>query len=299
MKADIHTHLWPADRTIPSLVKSFAAIGAETEYVMSPEGLLESLGDIDMAVIATLSPGGRASNTELESYHEYTAEQVKKYPDRFMAFCSADPHDPEGSLPYIEDYIERRGFVGLKLHPNVQEFYANDPGMFPIYERMQEYGLPVMFHTGGIGVMPFCDKFGRCEYLDEVACRFPDMAIIMGHAGRGNYTETASILRKHPNVYADISANSARMPGQEHGILAELVKTVKLWSGSVDKLLFGSDYPYYFPNKTVELLKRLGTSAPESISEEDVYKILEVNAGKFIEKHVLPNKRIDTTGSYC
>jgi len=44
---------------------------------------------------------------------------------------------------------------------------------------------------------PFIDDYANIEAIEEVACRFPDMPIIMGHAGRGRHFETASVLRKH------------------------------------------------------------------------------------------------------
>ncbi len=291
MKVDIHTHLWPAEKTTPALMEYFFSRGMNAAHAMSAEGLVQAEeGICDMAVIATLAPGGNTTNAELESYHSHVTRHVKNHPGKLLALCTIDPHDVRCSVSYIENYIESWGFAGLKLHPNIQEFYPNDPSLFPVYGKMQEYGLPVLFHTGGIGVTPFLDKYGDCACLEEVACRFPGLVIIMGHAGRGKYVDTASMLRKHPNVYADISANFAKLKGQEHGILLELIKTVKLWTGGTQKLLFGSDYPFYYPAQTSALLDSIQAMEPDIVTPEDVEKIRNENAYAFMEKYVFQNK---------
>ncbi|MDL2236437.1 amidohydrolase family protein [Christensenellaceae bacterium OttesenSCG-928-K19] len=292
MKVDIHTHLWPCEETSKELVNYFASRGIDIERTLSADGLVASMkGVAELAVIATLAPAGNTSNADLVHFHEYVMKHTRQYPGKLMALCTIDPHNPRESLDYLADYIENKGFCGLKLHQNIQEFYPNDSALFPIYAKMQEYGLPILFHTGGIGIAPFIDKYSNVEALEEVACNFPSLPIIMGHAGRGQYVDTASILRKHKNVYADISANFGKLAGSEHLILSELVKTVKLWTGSVDKLLFGSDYPFYYGNPTLDLLERLPLQEPDFITQEDVRKIAEENAYAFLHKHILDNPR--------
>ena len=75
--------------------------------------------------------------------------------------------------------------------------------------------MPVLFHTGGIGLSGIRDCFGNLDAIDHIACEFPKLPIIMGHAGRIDYRRTAELLRKHPNVYADISTNFSRLHGKE------------------------------------------------------------------------------------
>ncbi len=293
MRADIHTHLWPAEETPEVLRDYFNARGLNIEEILSGEGLVRSMeGVCELAVVSTLAPARRASNQELAAYHAYVARHVQRAEGRLLAFCTADPFGGEESVRCIERYIEQ-GFAGLKLHPNIQGFCANDERVFPLYEKMQEYGLPVLFHTGGIGVKPFFDRYGDCKYVEEVACRFPEMPIIMGHAGRGIYTETASILRKHKNVYADVSANFAKLKGGEHLMLAGLLTTVKMWIGSTEKLLFGSDYPFYQGAQTAALLLRMEQQPPELVTPEEIRSIREENAYRFLEKHVLHRLRGD------
>ena len=292
MKVDIHTHLWPPEETPQVQLDYFASRGIDVKKAMSTEGLLECMqGYCDISVIATLFLGKRASNKELEACHEHVVKNMKAYPGKFLALCCVDPFGGEESLQYLEKYLSSGDFIGLKLHPNIQSFYPNDERVFPIYEKMQEKGLPVLFHSGGIGITPFIDDFANIEAIEEVACRFPSLPIIMGHAGRGKHFDTASVLRKHKNVYADISANFAKLKGYEHTSLEELIKTVKIWIGNVDKLMFGSDYPFYTADVTAACLEKIAAAEPAPITKEDIDAIKNRNAYAFLEKYVFSKNK--------
>ncbi len=92
---------------------------------------------------------------------------------------------------------------------------------------MQKYGLPVLFHTGSLGVIPYRDCFSNPSYIDEVSCDFPEFIIIVGHSGKIYFRETAMLLRKHKNVYADISTNIGRDPLFGHHPMAWLLYKFK------------------------------------------------------------------------
>lgn len=72
-------------------------------------------------------------------------------------------------------------FRGLKLHPNIQCFYADDQRLYPLYQWLEEHHYPALFHTGGIGLNGIRDCYGAPERIDTIACDFPDLPIIMGH----------------------------------------------------------------------------------------------------------------------
>ena len=93
-------------------------------------------------------------------------------------------------------------------------------------------------------------KYGHPEQLEEVALAFPDMKICIGHMGHPWQLETIVLVRKQPNVYADLSGmhihpwelyNTLRM-GLEYGVM--------------HKLFFGTDFPFYTAEQTVTGLMR-------------------------------------------
>jgi hypothetical protein len=101
-------------------------------------------------------------------------------------------------------------------------------------DRAQEYGIPVMFHTG-TSVFPGARvKYGNPIYLDDVAVDFPELKIILAHGGRPIWMATAFfLLRRHANIYLDISS----IPPQR---LLEYFPRIE---EIAHKAMFGSDWP--------------------------------------------------------
>lgn len=74
--------------------------------------------------------------------------------------------------------------------------------------------------------------------LDEIACRFPDLKLWIAHLGHPWCEELNIVIRKHPNLYADMSALHPR-PLQFYCALLNAVEY-----GVADKIFFGTDYPF-------------------------------------------------------
>jgi uncharacterized protein len=116
--------------------------------------------------------------------------------------------------------------------------------------------------------------------LDPVAIRFPEVKIVMAHLGHPYEHECVAVIRKHPNVYADISALHYRPFQLYHSLM--LVQEYGVWN----KLLFGSDYPFTTVNASIEGLRALnlmleGTSLPrldeaqiEALINRDSFQLL-------------------------
>ena len=122
------------------------------------------------------------------------------------------------------------------------------------------------------------------RHLDDVAIRYPDVKIVMAHLSHPYGGECAVTVRKHPNVYTDVSAIHYR-PWQLYNALM-LVQEYGVW----DKLLFGTDYPFASVDNSMEGLRSLkeiveGTNLPrlheaaiESLSEPMDWKPARVAA---------------------
>ena len=162
----MHTHLWPPEDTPQVQLDYFESRGIDVKRAMSAEGLLDAMeGICDAAVIATLYVGSNLPNSEMVKCHEHVKLNMEKHPGKFYALCCVDPFGGEESVEYLKRYLDSGSFIGLKLHPNIQAFYPNDPKVFPIYECLQGYGLPVLFHSGGIGITPFIIAFIKIDSI--------------------------------------------------------------------------------------------------------------------------------------
>ncbi|MDU5307925.1 MAG: amidohydrolase family protein, partial [Varibaculum cambriense] len=165
------------------------------------------------------------------------------------------------------------------------------PQLWPIYKVLEEAHKPVLFHSGDIGVLPLNDQYTSVNRFDSVFCDFPQMPAILGHAGRIDFSRTAGLLRKHSNVYVDISSVIGRDPNFQTHPLRHLITMVKTWAGAVNRILFGSDMPLYSYEKTLGNLDLLIAELQETpdpvISIDDVVAIRDVNSSAFLNRYQL------------
>jgi predicted TIM-barrel fold metal-dependent hydrolase len=108
--------------------------------------------------------------------------------------------------------------------------------------------------------------------LDEIARRFPDLKMWIAHLGHPWCDETVAVIRKHPNLYADMSALDTRKSQLYLAMLAVVEY------GVPHKVFFGTDYPFSTVEASSESLRRInevvaGTGFPR-ISEEVIEGII-------------------------
>ena len=94
----------------------------------------------------------------------------------------------------------------------------------------------------------------------------------MAHLGHPYEGECVAVIRKHPNVYADISALHYRPFQFYHSLM--LVQEYGVWQ----KLLFGSDYPFTTVNASIDGLRKLndmldGTKLPR-LNEQQIESLI-------------------------
>jgi len=106
----------------------------------------------------------------------------------------------------LKRLVNEDGFRGLKLYPTYQQYFLNDPRIYPIYRTAQDLGIPVLIHTGSSIFQGTRLKYGDPLHLDDVAVDFPDLKLVMAHSGRRFCYDSAFFMsRLHKNVYMEIS----------------------------------------------------------------------------------------------
>lgn len=201
-----------------------------------------------------------------------TAAFVRAHPDKLIGFLTLHPFDP-GALDEIERGTQDLGLRGIKLGPNYQNFDPLGPEAFRVFKRAEELGLPILFHQGTSPVQMADLDFAHPRHIDRVAMAFPNLKMILAHMGHPWQVDCFVVIRKHPNVFADISANFYR-PWSYYNALRHATE----W-GVLHKLLFGSDYPIASPQETLDKLWTVndileGTKLPP-VPLEELAKIPE------------------------
>jgi uncharacterized protein len=174
-----------------------------------------------------------------------TAEFVRAYPHKLIGFMSVHP-DEGDVVAEIERCAADLELKGIKLGPNYQDFDPLGPAARRVYETAVRLHLPILFHQGTSPMRTAPLRYAHPLVMDEVAIAFPELRIVMAHLGHPWHADTIAVIRKHPHVYADVSANFYRPWQQYHGL-----RLATEW-GVLDKLVFGSDYPVATPRETLE-----------------------------------------------
>jgi len=203
---------------------------------------------------------------------------VELYPSRFVGFLGVDPSrdGPSRTQADIERAVDHWGFRGVGEIGGC-DFLAPEWGI--VFETCIQKQIPVLVHMG-VPLPSMLLKYGHPFLLDELAHRYPDLAIIAAHSGAPWIMETLAVLVRHPNVYLDISTLPAI-----HEELARIVLTLCAGRGLEDRVLFGSDFPVVDPCSYATAVSKLTVPASirwvmsmPSISASFRQKILEENA---------------------
>jgi predicted TIM-barrel fold metal-dependent hydrolase len=227
----------------------------------------------------TIVFGGKARLSGIWVPDRDVAQYVSEHPDRLIGFLSVDPTQPGWQDELVEGHQDLK-LRGIKLLSMYAGFKPDDPKLDELWKYAAKHNLPVLLHTG----TTFIDKAPlECtlpRLIDNVAIRHPDVRIIMAHISHPYEGECVVTIRKHPNVYADISALHYRPFQLYHSMM--LVQEYGVWQ----KLLFGSDYPFTTVDASIEGVRKLnsmleGTCLPrldmeqmEAMIHRDSLKIL-------------------------
>src|SRR5690606_31610991 len=122
-----------------------------------------------------------------------------------VGFLSVDPTQ-EGWQRELQEGHRSLGLRGIKLMPMYAGFMPHEERLDFLWRYASDHALPVLLHTGTTFVAQAPLEYTLPRHIDNVAIRFPDCKIIMAHLGHPYEGECVAVIRKHANVYADISA---------------------------------------------------------------------------------------------
>lgn len=192
---------------------------------------------------------------------------ANKEPKRIVPFVSLHPRK-RNKNKIIESYI-KDGARGIKIHPPMQRIIPDGKYTYEIAELAKEYHLPILFHCGYSPLAPkWQKKFTNMESYKNIISWFPEVTFILGHSGINEWDKALEIAKNNERVFLELS-------GQPVDVIKTFIK--KLGS---DRLLFGSDWPYY-PTAMPLAKVLLATEGNEKAREMILYK----NAERLLENY--------------
>jgi predicted TIM-barrel fold metal-dependent hydrolase len=197
--------------------------------------LLEALAIVDArAVVFTMhEPDG------YPAANDRVLAEAEASDGRLVAFCRLDP----GADPVAEaERCLERGARGIKLHPRAERFTLDHPELERVFALANERRLPIIVHAGrGIPAL------GRHAY--DLTGRFPDVRLILAHAGVSDLAWLWRHADERPNLLYDTSWWSA----------ADLLALFSLLPPG--RILVASDAPYGTPAIGLTLAVRCALQA--------------------------------------
>lgn len=266
---DCHVNIWEEEHVLPLYSKQLSRTRTgELKERADAETLFEEMAGVDKAIIFSLRYG---DSVGIESNDELTAAAVRKYSEKFVGFAYVDPRRPD-CLDLLKHAIEDLGLVGVKYGPIYNGVHLSDPRLQPIYSYCEKNDIPITLHMGTTYARQAPIDLGRPLHVEPVALQYPDLKICMAHMGHPWFEECIVVVRKQPNVFAEISALFYR-PWQFYNMLIAC-QEYKI----TDKIFFGTDYPFAGVAESIEGLGSVnhlvvGTKLPV-VAQETIDLIL-------------------------
>jgi predicted TIM-barrel fold metal-dependent hydrolase len=216
-----------------------AVFNQEKSNAATLENLLTAMkkNRVDYSVLLPIEPYGQTdSNIE-----------ICKNNRNLLTFASVHPKDPEKTKK-LERYM-KGGCRGLKIHPIIQGVHPSDASVKELMEEYKKYHRPVLFHTGESTYYLWQKEerrqLARLENFEELISLFPSIDFILGHMGQSQRDVALALCEKYRNVYVDCSLQPVE------GIREALERI------GVDRMLFGSDFPFSLQEPHIRILSKV------------------------------------------
>jgi uncharacterized protein len=239
-------------------------------YDSTPDGHWAASATADRVVVFGL----QARATGVWVPNEVIAEYVARHPDKLIGWASVDPGEPD-AIERLEHAVLELGLRGVKLGPAYQHFDPTDRRHWPFFARCARLGIPTIWHQGTTFPSQARLRVSLPLALEDLAMEFPDLRMIVAHLGHPWEEDLVALVRKAPNVWADVSACHYR-PWRYWQAMATAFEY-----GVTHKLLLGSDFPSGTVDHVIDGLRRVnepveGTRLPH-IPTEVIESIISEN----------------------
>ena len=205
--------------------------------------------------------------------NETILELCSRSGGRLFPVLTAEPD--AGSISRCIALAGDNRIAGFKVRLGYRPVYPTDPVFDPLYDFAEERRLPVLFHTGDTAVPDGSLEHARPLNLDVLANRRKKLKMVVCHFGNPWFMDTAELVYKHPNVYADTSGlfvRGGRYDEEYARYLARRLSEAVYHIGNADKIMFGTDYPVTTYSDALRIVRMM------KISQEDKEKIFYSNA---------------------
>ena len=282
MIVDVHTHIPTHEDDVPAIDdRSDPLIGHGARLAGSLPEYEKAMSSVDRAIVFGMAPrpgepppvvDWRAGWPDGLNQNDIAARVAATDPGRLIPFMSLHPEQED-----LDDEYDRAvgdlGCRGIKLALSYQNVDPVGEAAFGLFDRLEEDGLPVVFHQGASIASDARLVNSHPLAMDDVAMAFPRLKMVLAHMAHPWFEDCVTVVRKHPNVWTDVSGVPSRP-----WISWRAMRVFHEYD-VMDKLLLGSDWPLWTPEQTIEGLRRIPRFAADhnlpGIPESDIEGIID------------------------
>jgi predicted TIM-barrel fold metal-dependent hydrolase len=223
----------------------------------SPEELLDCYdqAEVGLGLISILD------THNMSGANDTTRAACERHEGRLLGYIYVNPTDVAGSIAELERCSKYDCFRGVKLHPMNDVYYPFHETYYPVFEKIEQLGLPTLWHSG-------TSPYSHPLQIAYVARQFSKIPFILGHFGLSDLTwECFPAADLADNICVDTTANP-------------IIPVLNDWAErfGADRMLWGSDFPFYNVEYELGKIKYLGTSGAEKemIGTENARRIFDL-----------------------
>ena len=194
---------------------------------------------VDRAVV--FAPSGNRAGDKVRQHTDFISRLAAETAGRVIPFAWIDPTYP-GATDEVDRAVTDKAIKGVKIIPD--RWHPWSDHCQRVYEKVQELGVPLLFHSGILWSWGDTSRFCRpCEF--EVMMDYPRVRFALGHIGWPWTDECIAVAGKimhlrrgrghqGPQAFLDLT------PGTPPIYREEAIRRALECVGE-DLLLFGSD----------------------------------------------------------
>jgi uncharacterized protein len=203
--------------------------------------------------------------------NEEIIKLANQHPGRLYGFAGIDGNKRMNAVREI-DKLVKMGIRGIAVDGWLQKMDLDDRNYYPIYAKCVEHDIPVIF-TACIPVhlapRIYPSDGNHPLKVDRILCDFPELNVIITHAGVPWYLEWQQLARKHPTLYFEIHGDMIEYMGIE-----VMIKAANTYLQ--DQMIYSSSYPWGKLDSWQRLEGQISSEVAEKFYYQNAAKLLHI-----------------------
>lgn len=220
-----------------------------------PEQLITSMDEagIDISLIISF----HLTNSPIDHIIQLTKSQP-----RFRAIGNVEfANISDEQIEKIIHHLEKKEIMGVKLYPGYEDYLPSDRRLAKLISFCEKNNHPIVVHTGVmmVGLRGYVEQVNPI-HIDRIANDFPNLKIVMAHAGNPWLTDTIAVMWRNKNVYTDISGffeEFRPISTHEAELFVKRMNQFRDMLGSFDRVIFGTDWPLYSQKEYIDVVRKI------------------------------------------